>query len=246
MNKSIVAITLCLLTACTTTQFLNTTSNRSIQSISQQVKAKTQSISWMNTQIKGSVVMDSLTLPVTAQVRMKTDSLIWVSVSMLMGLEAIRLQITPDSLKVLNRLSSTYFLGNIQSLSEQYNFPLTFSQIQQLLLAQTSIFEKANLKLEVTDQQYMLNAITDEHIQSVDIQSNYLLQNVFYSRTDSQFVRIHYSQYQHIDSLSLPKVFQLQAASKSKSISADLTYYKTKINQPKKVKFSIPSSYVPM
>ena len=139
MNKSIVAITLCLLTACTTTQFLNTTSNRSIQSISQQVKANTQSISWMNTQIKGSVVMDSLTLPVTAQVRMKTDSLIWVSVSMLMGLEAIRLHITPDSLKVLNRLSSTYFLGNIQSLSEQYNFPLTFSQIQQLLLAQTSI-----------------------------------------------------------------------------------------------------------
>jgi hypothetical protein len=76
-------------------------------------------------------------------VRMRKDSVIWVSITPLMGIEAARLFANQDSVFFLNRLNSTYFKGGYEFLSEQLNTEVNFQTIQSVLLIQP-LFDIAN------------------------------------------------------------------------------------------------------
>ena len=52
-----------------------------------------------------------------AFIRMRKDSVLWVSVNALLGIEAFRVLITPDSVKVINKLDKVVQLRSV-SLSE--------------------------------------------------------------------------------------------------------------------------------
>jgi hypothetical protein len=65
--------------------------------------------------------------------RMRRDSIIWISAS-LVGIEGVRAVLTPDSVRVLNRLEKTYFSGGYDYLSKLLNVPVSFAQMQALLL----------------------------------------------------------------------------------------------------------------
>lgn len=65
--------------------------------------------------------------------RMRRDSIIWVSAS-LVGVEGVRAVLTRDSVRVLNRLEHTYFSGGYAYLSKLLNVPVSFAQMQALLL----------------------------------------------------------------------------------------------------------------
>ncbi len=65
--------------------------------------------------------------------RMRRDSIIWVSAS-LVGIEGVRAVLTRDSVRVLNRLEHTYFSGGYSYLSKLLNVPVSFAQMQALLL----------------------------------------------------------------------------------------------------------------
>ena len=69
---------------------------------------------------------------------------------------------------------------------------------------------------------------------------------VFHSRSDSQFVKINYQNFLQTDSIWRPKTVNIDVQSSEKTAEVTLNYSKTTVNRPKKVKFSIPSSYVPM
>jgi hypothetical protein len=65
--------------------------------------------------------------------RMRRDSIIWVSVS-LVGIEGVRAVLTRDSVRVLNRMQKEYFAGGYDYLSKLLNVPVSFDQMQALLL----------------------------------------------------------------------------------------------------------------
>jgi hypothetical protein len=64
---------------------------------------------------------------------MRRDSIIWVSAS-LAGIEGVRAVLTRDSVRVINRLEKTYFSGGYDYLSKLLNVPVSFAQMQALLL----------------------------------------------------------------------------------------------------------------
>jgi len=65
--------------------------------------------------------------------RVRRDSIIWVSAS-LVGVEGVRAVLTRDSVRVLNRLDHTYFSGGYDYLGKLLNVPVSFAQMQALLL----------------------------------------------------------------------------------------------------------------
>ena len=66
-------------------------------------------------------------------VRLRRDSIIWVSGSLL-GIEGLRAVLTPDSVRVVNRLEKTYFAGGYDYLSRLLQVPVSYAQVQALLL----------------------------------------------------------------------------------------------------------------
>lgn len=95
---------------------------------------QTQAFEWltanMNIQAEGNgMVFDDL----SGQLRMRKDSLAWLSVTATMGVEVIRAKVSIDSVWVLNRLEKTYLAESLDSLSNQLGMPLSLPWIQSLL-----------------------------------------------------------------------------------------------------------------
>jgi hypothetical protein len=244
MNRLNLFIVVLLLSSCVGTKWTTNTSSQSASAVLKKAEVNTKDMRWFTTSIKGKADFDNRSLPITAQLRMRKDSVIWMSMSALMGIEAARVHITPDSVKLINRLNATYFVGGIESLSEEYNLPFSFYELQDLLLAAIHPKENSSYTLDVSPDVYTLFSSSGQSI--IKLNTSYLPMEVFHSRSDSQFVKINYQNYLQTDSIWLPKTVKIDVQSSEKTAEATLNYSKTTVNRPKKVKFSIPSSYVPM
>ena len=71
---------------------------------------------------------------VNANLRMYKDSAIWVSVNAILGIEALRVLITKDSVKVVNKLEKTYAARGISFLQEATSLPLDLHILQDLII----------------------------------------------------------------------------------------------------------------
>lgn len=69
-----------------------------------------------------------------AFIRMKKDSALWVSINAAMGIEAFRILITPDSVKVLNKFDKVAILRSVGYLQEVTQLPFTFSELQNVIV----------------------------------------------------------------------------------------------------------------
>lgn len=77
---------------------------------------------------------ESRTTSFSGQIRMLQDSLIWVSVAPVLGIEVFRVMIRPDSVFILNRLEKTYTRESFDFIARMTGSPLDFSVLQALLL----------------------------------------------------------------------------------------------------------------
>ena len=75
------------------------------------------------------------TLNLQAVLRMKRDSLFWVSLSALMGVEAGRLLVSRDSLWMHNRLTGSFTAMKISESETLLGFPLRLETLQAMLMA---------------------------------------------------------------------------------------------------------------
>src|SRR5687768_16800454 len=69
-----------------------------------------------------------------AFVRLKKDSVLWISINAAFGIEAFRVLITPDSVKVVNKIDKIVQLRSVEYLQEVSKIPLTFNDLQNLLV----------------------------------------------------------------------------------------------------------------
>jgi hypothetical protein len=73
--------------------------------------------------------------PVNAYVRLFKDSILWISINAtVVNFEAFRVLITPDSVKVMDKLKNVVQLRSVEYLQEVAKLPLTFNDLQDLLV----------------------------------------------------------------------------------------------------------------
>lgn len=89
------------------------------------------------------------------QLRMKKDSIIWISVSLPLGLEIIRLKISQDSVYFLNRTEKTYLTEDINIFSDISPMITSVGFIQSLIIGNDiNLRESDNYRVEIKDNQY--------------------------------------------------------------------------------------------
>jgi hypothetical protein len=80
-----------------------------------------------------------------ANLRIKKDSVIWLLIeATLLDVEAIRILITHDSVKILNKLDKTLTLRSMSFLQQQTKLPLDFAILQDLLIG-NPVFVDSNI-----------------------------------------------------------------------------------------------------
>ncbi|HOZ30451.1 MAG TPA: DUF4292 domain-containing protein [Bacteroidales bacterium] len=65
-------------------------------------------------------------------IRMQKDSIMWISLRSY-NIEGARIVITNDSVKYLNRLDNTYYLGDFSFFTEKFQIDLDYNAIQSIL-----------------------------------------------------------------------------------------------------------------
>ena len=108
------------------------------------------------------------------QLRMRNDSLVWLSITATMGIEVVRAKVSNDSVWVINRLERTYLAEPLDSLSAQLGMPLSLPLIQTLLLdnnegippvenqtVQLKTFVMGNMSAKIQYNKIKLNEATD-------------------------------------------------------------------------------------
>lgn len=68
------------------------------------------------------------------QLRIRHDSLVWLSVTATMGVEVMRAKVSNDSVWLINRLEKTYLAEPLDTVSAQLGMPLSLPLLQTLLL----------------------------------------------------------------------------------------------------------------
>jgi hypothetical protein len=95
-----------------------------------------------------------------ATVRMRRDSVIWISIAPLMGVEMLRAVITPDSVKYVSKVPKDkhYFIGSIDDLSALTKTDLRFEMIQGLLVGHAIDLDESNDKFisRIDERNYVL------------------------------------------------------------------------------------------
>lgn len=94
------------------------------------------------------------------QLRIRKDSAIWLSLSPALGIEAVRLLITQDTVKFLNRLDKTYIFSDFSFINNYINNALDFNMLQSLFIGNDfDHYDTENFKATVDNKRYKLSTI---------------------------------------------------------------------------------------
>jgi hypothetical protein len=94
---------------------------------------------YCTTRVKFKYKDPSQNLSGTASVRMVRDSAVWVSVSVLFGIEAARLMFYPDRLELANKLEGGQETYRYTDLSNMVGTPVSLGALQALVLGNSPI-----------------------------------------------------------------------------------------------------------
>lgn len=92
------------------------------------------------------------------QIRIRRDSVIWLSFSPVFGIEVFRIEIEQDSVKFINRLNQTYFIGDYNYVNNFLHSNIDFDILQSFLIGNDlSLYENSSFRASVDDGEYKLS-----------------------------------------------------------------------------------------
>ena len=93
------------------------------------------SYEWLTSKVDIDVEGNNMALnDLTGQLRMRRDSLVWLSVTATMGVEVARIKVSNDSVWVINRLEKTYLAEPLDSVAQHFGMPISLPWLETILL----------------------------------------------------------------------------------------------------------------
>ena len=206
-------------------------------------KEKKINYSWLTASAKGSLQINENQLPLIAQLRLKKDSIIWVSVSSPLGLEVIRLKLNKDSLHIINRLNKTFSVYDMDNANNIFGIS-SFESAQDLLVGSFNSSTK-NWQSDISNDQYSLkNRNTKQSSETIIFINESFLLTKFNFLIKKNLITALYKDYDYFENIGyLPKNLDINLQANDTIIIAKIKYSNIKFNIPKKISFVVPKSY---
>lgn len=122
---------------------------------------------------------DNQEVSAAVDIRMKRDSVIWMSIKPMLGIEAMRVVITKDSVLVLDRMNKSMSLMSMSQLSQKISFPLSFKMAESLIIGNLPISIKEKGKIGMEKEHFKLQQEEgDFDIESLISREHYKLERI--------------------------------------------------------------------
>lgn len=184
-------------------------------------------------------------------IRMKKDSLIWISVTGV-GFELARGLITRDSIVFMDKFHKQYFVFSYAQLSRQYNFDLNFSLLQSVIIGNLPFKQQPDAGFQKENDFFVLKQKEGRiNIENFVAESNLKLThlNAMETGTTNTF-SLDYEDFKQVDSFLFPFMSFVKLHVKSpkdqqlSETTITLKHNKVDIvSQSPGFPFSVPSGY---
>ncbi|RZL34899.1 MAG: DUF4292 domain-containing protein [Pedobacter sp.] len=183
---------------------------------------------------------------VTMNFRMKDKETIWVSITALGGLaEVARALITPDSIKIQNKLKSEYLKKPFSYIYNFTNKQVNFNTLQAVLTG-NAMGEFLTDKSDVKQENGVWTVSGSKENLDYKLFFNTLFKVAETNLNDAksgQALKVTYSDYQKLNEFLFPGALKINTLSGTKKINIDLEYVKIDGNVPVDFPFTVPKRY---
>lgn len=182
----------------------------------------------------------------TAFIRLKKDSILWISINAILGIEAFRAVITPDSVKVLNKLDKEVKLQSVEYLQEVSKVPFTFKEIQNILIGNPVYLDSNIVAYNKLENQISLISIGQvfKHLLTVST-TDYTILNSKLDDVDINRARtclVIYGDYENKNNVRFSTFRKITVSEKSK-LDIEMKYKQYDFNEQLSYPFNIPKNY---
>ena len=188
------------------------------------------------------------------QLKIEKDNRLQISIQPILGIEMFRIELTPDSIKVLDRMNKRYLVEDYTKLNEQPKTDFNFYNLQALFTNQLFLPGEASFpenafrrfqweqtvdgyQLQTKDkmgQHYLFSANQEEKLYATHITNN-----ADYS------LQWNYADFRMVDNQPVPMKMNgiLSVKNSIDNASITLNYSRVETNTPLQLNFTIPSGY---
>lgn len=188
---------------------------------------------------------------VNAHLRMYADSVIWISITAILGIEGLRVLVTRDSVKLLDKQNKIYTARSVAYLQELTALPLDLSTLQDLLIGNPVFLDPNLLSYSKSENGVTLQSlgewfkalisfstkdfsVSNSKLDDVDPLRNrtcYLTYTDYDNKRDDTGNRFNFSSKRTI------------SVSEKKNLDIKLEFKQSEFNEKLSFPFSIPKNY---
>ena len=245
MNKYIFILLLCFgFSSCSLLKNNNTLIEKPFyetDNIENKITELNISPDWVSLNSKIKINKEGEKTEINSIIRVKKDSVIWISLKAPLGIEILRTMITPDSIYFMSRIDKTYFVKPISHLKNVVKTDINYFQIQEILFSSPKILNSNIVPYKSKTGKYISKSEYATYI----INNYFSIEKMELSDTENKKLTITFTNYSFFEDIKsyYPKNLNIEVSSEEK-FTANIDFSKIEFNKNSLLSFKIPSSYV--
>jgi hypothetical protein len=197
---------------------------------------------------------------VGARIRMKQDSVIWVSIAPLLGIELVRAKITPDSLMLVDRINKRFYLGSFDRVNEMLKVDLTFEMLQALLTGNAiELYDAERYRSQPDSMRYLIDVpeLSKKDLKKgvdppsiaqqtwIEPEHFSVLRSLFSDASRDMRMEANYGDLRSLGPVHFPESMAFDITGKQ-PMHVDIKWSKPTIAPAQDYPFSVPENYEPI
>jgi hypothetical protein len=227
----------------------------------EKLKKNELNFDWFTSKFSANYINKGESNSFNGQIRIHRDSVIWLSFSPLLGIEVFRMIITQDSVKFINRINNTYFVGDYDYVNKFLNTNIDFDILQSFMIGNDlSFYENGKFRASLDGDHYKLSTAErmklKKFVRNSQEPLKILIQNIWIDpetfkiiRADVKEIRkqnlkleANYSAFERVEGQLFPKEINFDIYAEN-NIHVSVEFGKININTSQLFPFKIPPSY---
>ena len=251
--------------SCSTNKNASSIRNLSANHIIREVERNQFEFDNLETKFNVKVKGDN-NIGLKGQMRMQNDSVIWISLSLKLGIEVARVMITDDSVKFMNRTNKTYFSESVESFRNSgfggFESELTMDFLQDLLVGSNTLINRnEKYKVTIEDNSYKLTSdkntflvtpktfkVKSYQLSAISGQPSAVVPEPVegstrhFDKLSDRTIKIKYDNFQEVNGRLLPTKIILDAGDIF-DINIEIDYSEIKVGEKLEFPFNISKKY---
>ncbi len=243
-------IALFFTTACSTKRIVSNTGTVAAEKKAKfslsDIKKKGFSFETLAAKAKASIDIAGKNQDLNLNLRIKKGQIIWLSVTAFAGVEVARLYVTPDSVKLINRLNSEYVLKPFNFIHRYTSSAISYQELEALFIGNTLPFALVNGSSKITEENklfYLAGNYENLHFKHQLNEVLQLLQLELKDTLAEQKLEASYQDYRPLSGKDFPYQVSLSSSIENQKVSLNLNYQTVQVQVQQDYPFNIPKRY---